>query len=401
VSFFNLSGLDSVDTFYKATEEVLSAKEAYGFTVPAFGPNVVYDVPHKKFQQQRKFLHSSLTVSQFKNFVPMMQEEVEKYLEEKWKDQGVVDFYDEVSHIIMRTSTRCLQGEQIRELISNGSKYVEWMGDIDASLSVLSFFFPNLPLPSFKQRDLARKKIGDIFEKVLQHRRDNNYKGDDFLEALRNKRYDDGSALTDEEIAGLSVALMLAGYHTSNITSSWVGIHLLSHPKVLNAVIEEQQRVLGDDSQIDFQKLKDMELLDHCMTETLRLRPPIILVWRVTTSDFTWKNYVVPKGKLVCVSPAVQGRSEAWTNPDEYDPWRFGPSREEGKESGFYAFSTGSHYCLGEKFAYLQVKTIWSVILRNYDVQLIGTVKDYPVDNKTLMAGPIKPVKITFKKKSK
>jgi len=343
-------------------------------------------------------LHSSLTVSQFKSFVSKIEEEVEKYLEEKWVDQGTVDFYDEVSHIVMRTSTSCLQGEQVRELISNGSKFVEWMGDIDSSLSIISFFYPKLPLPSFRKRDIARQKIGDVFQRVLNHRRDHNYQGEDFLEALRSKKYEDGSALTDEEIAGLSVALMLAGYHTSNITSSWLGIHLLSNPKVLNAAIEEQKRVVGD-GHLDFQKLKEMELLESCMTETLRLRPPIILVWRVATSDFKWKDYVIPKGTLVCVSPAVQGRSEVFTKPEEYDPFRFLPGREESKESGFYAFSTGNHYCLGEKFAYLQVKTIWSCILRKYDVALIGTDKDYTVDNKTLMAGPIKPVKVTYKKK--
>lgn len=392
-----MSGTEAVEAFYKAKEEVLSAKEAYGFTVPAFGPNVVYDIGHEKFQQQRKFLHSSLTVQQFKNFVPMIEEEVEKYLEEKWVDKGTVDFYDEVSHIIMRTSTRCLQGEQIRELISSGSKYVEWMGDIDSSLSIISFFFPKLPLPSFRKRDIARQKISDIFQKVLQHRRDNNYQGEDFLELLRNKKYDDGTPLTDEEITGLSVALMLAGYHTSNITSSWVGIHLLSHPKVLKDAIEEQKRVVGD-SQVDFQKLKEMELLEGCMTETLRLKPPIILVWRVAITDFKWKDYVIPKGTLVCVSPAVQGRSDSFKNPDQYDPYRW-RSSDAGKDSGFYAFSSGAHYCLGEKFAYLQVKTIWSCILRKYDVSLIGTEKDYPVDNTTMMAGPIKPVKVTYKKK--
>jgi len=330
----------------------------------------------------------------------MMEDEVENYLKEKWIDQGSVDFYAEVSTIVMRTSVRCLQGDQIRELISNGSKYVEWMHDIDSSLSIISFFFPNLPLPTFKRRDAARKRIGDTFQQVLQHRIENNYQGNDFLELLRSKKYEDGTAVTDEEIAGLSVALMLAGYHTSNITSSWLGIYLLSNPKVLEAVVQEQQKVLGDSTTIDYEKLRAMELLENCMTEALRLRPPIILVWRVALSDFKIKDYVIPKGTYVCVSPAVQGRSEAFTNPEQYDPWRFTPERSEGKEnSGFFAFSTGAHYCLGEKFAYLQVKTIWSCILRKYDVALIGTPKDYPVDNSTLMAGPIKPVKITYKRK--
>jgi len=177
--------------------------------------------------------------------------------------------------------------------------------------------------------------------------------------------------------------------------------YLFSNPKVLEAVREEQKRVLGD-SHIDLDKLKELELLDHCMTETLRLRPPIILVWRVATSDFKIKDYVVPKGTYVCISPAVQGRSDVFTNPDQFDPWRFTSERLEGKDtSGFYAFSKGTHYCLGEKFAYLQVKTIITCILRKFEVNLIGTEKDYPVDNTTLMAGPIKPVKLTYKRIAK
>jgi len=204
----------------------------------------------------------------------------------------------------------------------------------------------------------------------------------------------------EEEIAGLSVALMLAGYHTSNITSSWLGIHLLDHPKVLEAVLEEQNKIVGN-SPLDYQKIKDMELLDHCMSETLRLQPPIILIWRVAMQDIKIADFVIPKGTFLCVSPATRQRSENYTKPNEYDPWRFSDTRLEHKKENYVylPFSTGDHYCVGEKFAYLQVKCIWSIILRKYDVKLIGHVKDYPVDNTTLMAGPIKPVKITFTKR--
>jgi len=207
--------------------------------------------------------------------------------------------------------------------------------------------------------------------------------------------------MNEEEIAGLSVALMLAGYHTSNITSSWLGIHLLAHSSVLEAVMQEQEKVVGD-GPLDFEKIKKMELLENCMSESLRLRPPIILIWRVAVQNFQLKGYVIPKGSLVCVSPATRHRSETiYTKPNEYDPWRFTAERMENKKEnyGFLPFSTGDHYCVGEKFAFLQVKCIWSIILRNYDVKLVGTVADYPVDHKTLMAGPIKPVKITFKKR--
>jgi len=248
---------------------------------------------------------------------------------------------------------------------------------------------------------LHEKKIVEIFKKVIRHRIDNDYTENDFLETLRTKQYKDGAKMTNEEITGLSVALMLAGYHTSNITSSWLGIHILGHPKIHEAVLEEQKRIVGDSS-LDFEKIREMELLENCMSETLRLRPPIILIWRVAMQNLKIKDFVIPKGTFVCVSPPIRHRSEkVYTNPDVFDPWRFSDKRlEHKKESNcFIPFSTGEHYCLGEKFAYLQVKTIMSVILRKYVVSLVGNVDDYPVDYTTMMAGPVQPVKITYLRK--
>ncbi len=35
-------------------------------------------------------------------------------------------------------------------------------------------------------------------------------------------------------------------------------------------------------------------------------------------------------------------------------------------------FGAGRHACMGENFAYLQIKTIWSVLLRDFDLELVG-----------------------------
>jgi sterol 14-demethylase len=45
---------------------------------------------------------------------------------------------------------------------------------------------------------------------------------------------------------------------------------------------EEQQAILGDkfEQQMTYESLKDMDLLDRCIKETLRLRPPIITLFR-------------------------------------------------------------------------------------------------------------------------
>jgi len=41
--------------------------------------------------------------------------------------------------------------------------------------------------------------------------------------------YKDGTAITDEEVTGLLIALLFAGQHTSSITSSWLALHLANN----------------------------------------------------------------------------------------------------------------------------------------------------------------------------
>lgn len=53
-----------------------------------------------------------------------------------------------------------LQGPQIRSLVHSG--YAQYMSDIDHAINFLSFFYPNLPMPSFRKRNLARKKVGEM-----------------------------------------------------------------------------------------------------------------------------------------------------------------------------------------------------------------------------------------------
>eukprot|EP01126_Amoeba_proteus_P050310 TRINITY_DN5933_c0_g1_i1.p1 TRINITY_DN5933_c0_g1~~TRINITY_DN5933_c0_g1_i1.p1 ORF type:complete len:397 (-),score=93.22 TRINITY_DN5933_c0_g1_i1:600-1790(-) len=396
-----MGGDSSMSSFYAAPEDVLSAAEAYKFMTPAFGHDVVYDCPDKKFQEQRKFLGKNLTVNAFKKMVGIISDEASSYLDEVWKEKGSLDFYHDVGEMIMRTSTHALQGSQIRALVHKG--YAKYMEDIDGALSILSFFYPNLPMPSFRKRDLARKNIGEMIKTVLKFRRDNaDQEQNDFLELLSSSTYSDGTQITDEQIAGLCVALMLAGQHTSNITSTWLGIFILSHPEVLASMKEEQERVWPEGEELTYDKLNKMNYMHLCIKETLRLRPPIILVWRKALQNFSHEGFTIPAGTLVCVSPAVTGRQESlgWTNPMEFDPLRFERKEDKVATNSYIAFSRGKHSCIGEKFAYLQIKTIWSIIFRKYNVTLQGTHKNYPVDPASLLAGPVPPVTIHYEKRT-
>ena len=89
-----------------------------------------------------------------------------------------------------------------------------------------------------------------------------------------------------------------------------------------------------------------------------------------------------------------------YKGPDVYDPARFGPGREEDRVGGKFAytpFSGGRHACIGESYAYLQIKVIWSHLLRNFELKLESR---FPETNWTkITTEPKGGVMVSYKKR--
>lgn len=68
---------------------------------------------------------------------------------------------------------------------------------------------------------------------------------------------------------------------------------------------------------------------------------------------------------------------------------------DEKKASGedkfsYVPFGAGRHRCIGEFFAYVQIKTIWSVLLRKYEFELVNG--HFPeIDFETMIHTPKNP----------
>jgi hypothetical protein len=73
-----------------------------------------------------------------------------------------------------------------------------------------------------------------------------------------------------------------------------------------------------------------------------------------------------PQGDIVAASPNFSHvLPTVFERPLAYEPERFAPPREEDKRKAFsfIGFGGGRHACIGQNFAYLQIKAIWSVLL--------------------------------------
>jgi sterol 14-demethylase len=121
---------------------------------------------------------------------------------------------------------------------------------------------------------------------------------------------------------------------------------------------------------------------------------------RKVLEPISYNGYMISKSDIVVVSPSIaHWIPDVFKNPDEFNPERFldDNAEDEIEKFSYIAFGGGRHSCLGERFAYLQVKIIWSILLRKFDFELC---QEHPQpDYSTIVVGPKSPCMIKFKRK--
>nr|GMD74081.1 sterol 14-demethylase [Ipomoea batatas] len=390
--------------FFKAPESDLSQQEVYQFNVPTFGPGVVFDVDYSVRQEQFRFFTEALRVNKLKGYVDQMVMEAEEYFS-KWGETGEVDLKYELEHLIILTASRCLLGEEVRNQLFDDVSAL--FHDLDNGMQPISVLFPYLPIPAHRRRDRARKKLAEIFTNIITSRKRTGKAENDMLQCFIDSKYKDGRQTTESEVTGLLIAALFAGQHTSSITSTWTGAYLLCNGKYMSSVVDEQKNLMRKHgNKVDHDILSEMEVLYRCIKEALRLHPPLIMLLRSSHSDFsvTTKegiNYDIPKGHIVATSPAFANRlPHIYREPNTYDPDRFSPERDEDKAAGpfsYISFGGGRHGCLGEPFAYLQIKAIWSHLLRNFEFELISPFPE--IDWNAMVVGVKGKVMVRYKRR--
>ncbi|XP_042481189.1 sterol 14-demethylase-like [Macadamia integrifolia] len=390
--------------FFKAPEAELSQQEVYQFNVPTFGPGVVFDVDYSMRQEQFRFFTESLRVTKLKGYVDQMVIEAEDYFS-NWGDSGEVDLKYELEHLIILTASRCLLGREVRDQLFDDVSAL--FHDLDNGMLPISVMFPYLPIPAHRRRDRARKKLAEIFTNIIASRKRAGKSENDMLQCFIDSKYKDGRPTTESEVTGLLIAALFAGQHTSSITSTWTGAYLLRHKEYLVAVLDEQKKLIKKHgNKVDHDILSEMDVLYRCIKEALRLHPPLILLLRSSHSDFSvttreGKEYDIPKGHIVATSPAFANRlPHIYQDPNRYDPDRFAAEREEDKTAGpfsYISFGGGRHGCLGEPFAYLQIKAIWSHLLRNFELELVSPFPE--IDWNAMVVGVKGKVIVRYKRR--
>jgi len=181
----------------------------------------------------------------------------------------------------------------------------------------------------------------------------------DILSLLVGARFDDGTAMSDQEVRDQLVTLLLAGHETTATALAWTVDLLLRHPTVLKRLAAD----VAEGSE---------EYLRAVIRESLRLRPVVPLAGRRLAVDLDTEALHLPAG--TDVTPAI------WlthTRPDLYpEPYAFRPERflEQAPTTyGWIPYGGGVRRCIGAAFAELEMRVVLTSLLRGRALRPAGT----------------------------
>lgn len=198
-----LIGPAACETFFKASDAELDQNDPYKFSTPVFGKGVVYDATLENRLQHFRILSMTLRVNMLETYVPLMIKEAEEFFS-NWGNEGEVDLLEELSNLIILTGSRCILGKEVRENLFGEVSHL--IHDLDQGMQPISVLANWLPIKAHRDRDRARKEIGELFEPIIRARRASKVKGDDMLQWLIEAKYRDGTPFAEQEIVGLLVA---------------------------------------------------------------------------------------------------------------------------------------------------------------------------------------------------
>jgi cytochrome P450 len=177
--------------------------------------------------------------------------------------------------------------------------------------------------------------------------------GDDLVSALIRAR-ETSETLTDEQIVGFCILLMVAGNETTT--------------NLLGNLLNRLAKAPGAWAALR----ADPGLVEAAIEESLRIDSPAQMVTRIATRDVEIGADTVRKGEQVLVYLASANRDPAKWN----DPANFEVARERERH---VAFGHGVHTCIGAPLARIEAKAAMSALVARFETLTHGAERPHRV----------------------
>jgi len=395
-----VTGAEANEAFFRAPDAVLDQAAAYPFMTPIFGKGVVFDASPEERQQMLK--NQALRGDLMRGHAQTIEVEINRMVSD-WGDEGEIDLLDFFAELTIYTTSSCLIGKPFREELN--ATFAETYHELEQGTDAIAYVDAYADIESFRMRDAAREKLVGLVQDIIDRRKERVRESGPLAKADRDLLDVLISIdMSADYITGIFISMMFAGHHTSSGTASWAMIELLRNPEVMADVVAELDALYADGSEVSFQALRSIPVLESALKETLRLHPPLIILMRLVQEEFELAGHAIPAGTVVAASPRVSNRIEAdFPRAADFDPSRYLDPRQEDLQNRWtwIPFGAGKHRCVGNAFAMMQMKAIFSVLLRDFAFEAVQPLDSYRDDCSKMVIQLERPARVRYRRRSR
>ena len=377
-----------------------------------FGFDGVFTANGEKWRRQRPMVLSGLDPTHIKAFFPTLVKVTER-LRHRWHRHAAtgrtMDLQAELMRYTVDVTAGLAFGADINTIGSDDDVIQQHLDKIlpalaRRTLSLLPYWrWFRLPADRALQGHLAAlteavqgfiraARLRLTQEPALREQPAN------LIEAMIVERDREGSELTDADVAGNVLTMLLAGEDTTANSLAWAIWLLNEHPQVAVRAIHEVNAVLGGEPcPTRYEQLGQLDFIEACIHETMRLKPVAPLIVQQAAMDREVAGVLLPAGTLViCLMRPAAVEESRFPRAMEFDPDRWlanGGSAAQAASSAkrvVMPFGAGPRICPGRYLALAEMKMVLAMLLASFRIESVDTPDGLPVQERlTLTMSPV------------
>jgi cytochrome P450 len=345
--------------------------EAVRFNRRIFGNGLVAS-EESSWAQQRRLIQPAFHRENIESYASIMVAYTERLLA-TWQDGEPRNIHEDMMRLALEIVAMTLFSVEItfdRDQISVALNTLMEM--TSGARMLLPPLLRQFPTPGNLRYQRAAQRLDDIVYDLIRERQASGQRNKDLLSMLLEARYDDGSAISKQQLRDEVMTLLLAGHETTAVSMSWTWFLLSQNPEVEERLSSELRRVL-DGRSPRVKDLADLPYLERVIKESMRLYPPVWALVRNPVKECEIGGYRIPAGSSVLMSQWVMQRDlRYYAEPERFNPDRWLNVRaNEMPKFAYFPFGGGSRTCIGASFAMTEAALVVAAIAQRYTVRVL------------------------------
>lgn len=320
-----------------------------------------------RWRRRRQLAMSTFHKTKVERHVPTMARFVDQYTS-SWSQGDVVDIGAEMRELTLQLVTKTLLGANVRGETDEIHEALKVIND-HFWVSPEQFLPEWVPLPRGDEIEDAVEVLDDRMTAILDDRKRSDDDREDVLKFLIKAGRDESHPMSFDDVRRSMRSFVFAGYETTSLalTYAW---HLLGrNTNVRQKLREEVDDVMGDG--LEGSDIEKLTYTEKVIKETLRLYPPVYVLFREAQQKVDIGGYTLPPGATVMMPQmVVQRDGRFFDDPDEFRPERWTPEFEEARpEHAYFPFGGGSRHCIGMRLALTEAKVVLATVSSKFDLE--------------------------------